>query len=97
LQHAAPVMFVRQRQPIVEAAGKAERRRKKGGDGRIGGGVASASLALALLRRGWRVTLYCADEAPALGGFSGPSRVATRRSSDVRKAAAADRRGGGQS
>ncbi|WP_336755662.1 bifunctional tRNA (5-methylaminomethyl-2-thiouridine)(34)-methyltransferase MnmD/FAD-dependent 5-carboxymethylaminomethyl-2-thiouridine(34) oxidoreductase MnmC [Pantoea sp. USHLN298] len=33
----------------------------------IGGGVASASLALALLRRGWRVTLYCADEAPALG------------------------------
>ena len=33
----------------------------------IGGGVASATLALALLRRGWRVTLYCADEAPALG------------------------------
>ncbi|MCQ5471059.1 tRNA 5-methylaminomethyl-2-thiouridine biosynthesis bifunctional protein [Pantoea sp. AN62] len=33
----------------------------------IGGGMASASLALALLRRGWRVTLYCADEAPALG------------------------------
>lgn len=33
----------------------------------IGGGVASAVLALALLRRGWRVTLYCADEAPALG------------------------------
>lgn len=33
----------------------------------IGGGVASALLALALLRRGWRVTLYCADEAPALG------------------------------
>ncbi|HAK34989.1 MAG TPA: bifunctional tRNA (5-methylaminomethyl-2-thiouridine)(34)-methyltransferase MnmD/FAD-dependent 5-carboxymethylaminomethyl-2-thiouridine(34) oxidoreductase MnmC, partial [Pantoea sp.] len=33
----------------------------------IGGGVASAVLALALLRRGWRVTLYCADEAAALG------------------------------
>ncbi|MEZ3499303.1 bifunctional tRNA (5-methylaminomethyl-2-thiouridine)(34)-methyltransferase MnmD/FAD-dependent 5-carboxymethylaminomethyl-2-thiouridine(34) oxidoreductase MnmC [Pantoea sp. KPR_PJ] len=33
----------------------------------IGGGVASATLALALLRRGWRVTLYCADEAAALG------------------------------
>jgi len=33
----------------------------------IGGGVASATLALALLRRGWRVTLYCADDAPALG------------------------------
>ncbi|HCX00504.1 MAG TPA: bifunctional tRNA (5-methylaminomethyl-2-thiouridine)(34)-methyltransferase MnmD/FAD-dependent 5-carboxymethylaminomethyl-2-thiouridine(34) oxidoreductase MnmC, partial [Pantoea sp.] len=29
----------------------------------VGGGVASAVLALALLRRGWRVTLYCADEA----------------------------------
>jgi len=33
----------------------------------IGGGVASALLALALLRRNKRVTLYCADEAPALG------------------------------
>ncbi|MCU5772815.1 bifunctional tRNA (5-methylaminomethyl-2-thiouridine)(34)-methyltransferase MnmD/FAD-dependent 5-carboxymethylaminomethyl-2-thiouridine(34) oxidoreductase MnmC [Erwiniaceae bacterium BAC15a-03b] len=33
----------------------------------IGGGVASAVLALALLRRNKRVTLYCADEAPALG------------------------------
>lgn len=33
----------------------------------IGGGVASATLALALLRRGWRVTLYCADDAAALG------------------------------
>lgn len=33
----------------------------------IGGGVASALLALALLRRKKRVTLYCADEAPALG------------------------------
>lgn len=33
----------------------------------IGGGVASAVLALALLRRGWQVTLYCADAAPALG------------------------------
>ncbi len=33
----------------------------------IGGGVASALLALALLRRGWSVTLYCADDAPALG------------------------------
>jgi len=33
----------------------------------IGGGVASAMLALALLRRGWSVTLYCADDAPALG------------------------------
>ncbi len=33
----------------------------------IGGGIASATLALALLRRGWRVTLYCADDAPALG------------------------------
>lgn len=31
----------------------------------IGGGVASALLALALLRRGKQVTLYCADEAPA--------------------------------
>jgi len=33
----------------------------------IGGGVASAVLALALLRRGYRVSLYCADEAPAQG------------------------------
>jgi len=33
----------------------------------IGGGVASALLALALLRRNKRVTLYCADDAPALG------------------------------
>ncbi len=33
----------------------------------IGGGIASALLSLALLRRGWQVTLYCADEAPALG------------------------------
>ncbi|WP_187775389.1 bifunctional tRNA (5-methylaminomethyl-2-thiouridine)(34)-methyltransferase MnmD/FAD-dependent 5-carboxymethylaminomethyl-2-thiouridine(34) oxidoreductase MnmC [Kosakonia radicincitans] len=33
----------------------------------IGGGVASALLSLALLRRGWRVTLYCADDAPAEG------------------------------
>ncbi|WP_208646981.1 bifunctional tRNA (5-methylaminomethyl-2-thiouridine)(34)-methyltransferase MnmD/FAD-dependent 5-carboxymethylaminomethyl-2-thiouridine(34) oxidoreductase MnmC [Buttiauxella warmboldiae] len=33
----------------------------------VGGGVASALLALALLRRGWQVTLYCEDSAPALG------------------------------
>nr|WP_318384069.1 bifunctional tRNA (5-methylaminomethyl-2-thiouridine)(34)-methyltransferase MnmD/FAD-dependent 5-carboxymethylaminomethyl-2-thiouridine(34) oxidoreductase MnmC [uncultured Enterobacter sp.] len=33
----------------------------------VGGGVASALLSLALLRRGWQVTLYCADEAPAQG------------------------------
>ncbi|MFP2506952.1 bifunctional tRNA (5-methylaminomethyl-2-thiouridine)(34)-methyltransferase MnmD/FAD-dependent 5-carboxymethylaminomethyl-2-thiouridine(34) oxidoreductase MnmC [Buttiauxella gaviniae] len=33
----------------------------------IGGGVASALLSLALLRRGWQVTLYCEDTAPALG------------------------------
>jgi len=33
----------------------------------IGGGIASALLSLALLRRGWSVTLYCADDAPALG------------------------------
>nr|WP_154324700.1 bifunctional tRNA (5-methylaminomethyl-2-thiouridine)(34)-methyltransferase MnmD/FAD-dependent 5-carboxymethylaminomethyl-2-thiouridine(34) oxidoreductase MnmC [Pantoea sp. 201603H] len=33
----------------------------------IGGGVASAMLALSLLRRGKKVTLYCADAAPALG------------------------------
>ncbi|WBU50729.1 bifunctional tRNA (5-methylaminomethyl-2-thiouridine)(34)-methyltransferase MnmD/FAD-dependent 5-carboxymethylaminomethyl-2-thiouridine(34) oxidoreductase MnmC [Kosakonia pseudosacchari] len=33
----------------------------------IGGGVASALLSLALLRRGWQVTLYCADEVPAEG------------------------------
>jgi tRNA 5-methylaminomethyl-2-thiouridine biosynthesis bifunctional protein len=33
----------------------------------IGGGVASALLALALLRRGWQVSLYCEDEAPAQG------------------------------
>ncbi|MDX6041162.1 bifunctional tRNA (5-methylaminomethyl-2-thiouridine)(34)-methyltransferase MnmD/FAD-dependent 5-carboxymethylaminomethyl-2-thiouridine(34) oxidoreductase MnmC [Scandinavium lactucae] len=33
----------------------------------IGGGIASALLALALLRRGWQVTLYCADSAPAQG------------------------------
>lgn len=33
----------------------------------IGGGIASALLSLALLRRGWQVTLYCADEAPAQG------------------------------
>ncbi|MGL5698398.1 MAG: bifunctional tRNA (5-methylaminomethyl-2-thiouridine)(34)-methyltransferase MnmD/FAD-dependent 5-carboxymethylaminomethyl-2-thiouridine(34) oxidoreductase MnmC, partial [Kluyvera sp.] len=33
----------------------------------IGGGIASALLSLALLRRGWSVTLYCADDAPAQG------------------------------
>ncbi|WP_237932057.1 bifunctional tRNA (5-methylaminomethyl-2-thiouridine)(34)-methyltransferase MnmD/FAD-dependent 5-carboxymethylaminomethyl-2-thiouridine(34) oxidoreductase MnmC [Buttiauxella sp. S19-1] len=33
----------------------------------IGGGIASALLSLALLRRGWQVTLYCEDSAPALG------------------------------
>ena len=33
----------------------------------LGGGIASALLALALLRRGWKVTLYCKDGAPALG------------------------------
>ncbi|WP_336219445.1 bifunctional tRNA (5-methylaminomethyl-2-thiouridine)(34)-methyltransferase MnmD/FAD-dependent 5-carboxymethylaminomethyl-2-thiouridine(34) oxidoreductase MnmC [Citrobacter amalonaticus] len=33
----------------------------------IGGGIASALLSLALLRRGWQVTLYCADDAPAQG------------------------------
>lgn len=33
----------------------------------VGGGVASALLSLALLRRGWQVTLYCEDAAPALG------------------------------
>lgn len=33
----------------------------------VGGGIASALLALALLRRGWAVTLYCRDAAPALG------------------------------
>ena len=33
----------------------------------IGGGIASALLSLALLRRGWAVTLYCADTAPAQG------------------------------
>jgi len=33
----------------------------------IGGGVASALLSLALLRRGYQVTLYCADESPAQG------------------------------
>ncbi|MDN8599345.1 bifunctional tRNA (5-methylaminomethyl-2-thiouridine)(34)-methyltransferase MnmD/FAD-dependent 5-carboxymethylaminomethyl-2-thiouridine(34) oxidoreductase MnmC [Citrobacter sp. S2-9] len=33
----------------------------------IGGGVASALLSLALLRRGWQVTLYCADKQPAQG------------------------------
>ncbi|EAW9076248.1 bifunctional tRNA (5-methylaminomethyl-2-thiouridine)(34)-methyltransferase MnmD/FAD-dependent 5-carboxymethylaminomethyl-2-thiouridine(34) oxidoreductase MnmC, partial [Salmonella enterica] len=33
----------------------------------IGGGIASALLSLALLRRGWQVTLYCADDKPARG------------------------------
>lgn len=33
----------------------------------IGGGIASALTALALLRRGSRVTLYCADRQPATG------------------------------
>ncbi len=33
----------------------------------VGGGIASALLSLALLHRGWQVTLYCADEAPAMG------------------------------
>ncbi len=33
----------------------------------IGGGIASALLSLALLRRGWSVTLYCADDEPAQG------------------------------
>ncbi|MCL2919530.1 FAD-dependent 5-carboxymethylaminomethyl-2-thiouridine(34) oxidoreductase MnmC [Shewanella litorisediminis] len=33
----------------------------------LGAGVAGASLALSLLRRGHRVTLYCADSAPGMG------------------------------
>ncbi|MEH0884283.1 bifunctional tRNA (5-methylaminomethyl-2-thiouridine)(34)-methyltransferase MnmD/FAD-dependent 5-carboxymethylaminomethyl-2-thiouridine(34) oxidoreductase MnmC [Enterobacter sp. UNJFSC 003] len=33
----------------------------------VGGGIASALLSLALLHRGWQVTLYCADDAPAAG------------------------------
>ncbi|WP_368541732.1 bifunctional tRNA (5-methylaminomethyl-2-thiouridine)(34)-methyltransferase MnmD/FAD-dependent 5-carboxymethylaminomethyl-2-thiouridine(34) oxidoreductase MnmC [Enterobacter soli] len=33
----------------------------------VGGGIASALLSLALLHRGWQVTLYCADAAPATG------------------------------
>lgn len=33
----------------------------------VGGGIASALLSLALLRRGWQVTLYCEDDAPAHG------------------------------
>jgi len=33
----------------------------------VGGGVGSGLLSLALLRRGWQVTLYCEDEAPAQG------------------------------
>ncbi|MGP3592260.1 bifunctional tRNA (5-methylaminomethyl-2-thiouridine)(34)-methyltransferase MnmD/FAD-dependent 5-carboxymethylaminomethyl-2-thiouridine(34) oxidoreductase MnmC [Vagococcus sp. WN89Y] len=33
----------------------------------IGGGIASALLSLALLRRGWQVTLYCADAAVGEG------------------------------
>ena len=44
---------------------------RKGTDKRevaiIGGGIASAALSLALLRRGWQVTLYCADDKPAQG------------------------------
>jgi tRNA 5-methylaminomethyl-2-thiouridine biosynthesis bifunctional protein len=44
---------------------------RRGSDSReaavIGGGIASALLSLALLRRGWQVTLYCADAAPANG------------------------------
>lgn len=31
----------------------------------IGGGIASACLCVALIRRGWQVTLYCADDSPA--------------------------------
>lgn len=44
--------------------------RPAAGDGDIaliGGGISSALLALALLRRGKRVTLYCADAAAAAG------------------------------
>lgn len=33
----------------------------------VGGGIASALLSLALLRRGWQVTLYCEDAEPAQG------------------------------
>ncbi len=33
----------------------------------VGGGIASALLALALQTRGWQVTLYCEDDAPARG------------------------------
>ncbi|ELY6245769.1 bifunctional tRNA (5-methylaminomethyl-2-thiouridine)(34)-methyltransferase MnmD/FAD-dependent 5-carboxymethylaminomethyl-2-thiouridine(34) oxidoreductase MnmC [Cronobacter universalis] len=33
----------------------------------IGGGIASALLALALQRRGWQATLYCEDASPAQG------------------------------
>ncbi len=33
----------------------------------VGGGIASALLALMLLKRGWQVTLYCEDAQPAQG------------------------------
>ncbi len=36
--------------------------------------VLPALLSLALLRRGWQVTLYCADEAPALGASGNAGR-----------------------
>ena len=39
----------------------------------VGGGIASALLSLALLHRGWQVTLYCADEAPVDGRIRQPS------------------------
>ncbi|WP_426448195.1 bifunctional tRNA (5-methylaminomethyl-2-thiouridine)(34)-methyltransferase MnmD/FAD-dependent 5-carboxymethylaminomethyl-2-thiouridine(34) oxidoreductase MnmC [Siccibacter colletis] len=64
-------MLVGRKQPASPAALRTPWYARGPAQGRevalIGGGVASAMLALALLRRGFQLTLWCEDDAPAQG------------------------------
>ena len=53
--------------PVLRAPWFARTGTEKRAAAIVGGGIASALLSLALLRRGWQVTLYCADGEPAQG------------------------------
>jgi tRNA 5-methylaminomethyl-2-thiouridine biosynthesis bifunctional protein len=53
--------------PVLRAPWFARTGTEKRAAAIVGGGIASALLSLALLRRGWQVTLYCADDEPAQG------------------------------
>lgn len=64
----APAWTVRRRTPLTEAA-------KPGHCAVIGAGLAGASVAASLARRGWRVTVLNAAERPATGASGVPAAV----------------------